>query len=234
MKGEQVPEHGRWAGNPAGEMHGSTADLRIGSRPPTPGLMPLVPADESVVGVQLEQNPAPGRSGRTLVRRGIGAAAVLFLLGGAVVYYREAPDFATSASSPTSPSAAPSGAAPSAGPSRASDPRPSPSVATPRASDSTRSASAPKAIQLNDPSRSARPFQTVRISGTYRGGADTFLQLQRWETGKWLAFPLPARTDKSGRFTTYVDLGRPGRYQLRLLDPASGTASKTFVLVIRG
>ena len=33
MKGEQVPQHGRWGGNPAGEIHGSTADLQ--DRQPT-------------------------------------------------------------------------------------------------------------------------------------------------------------------------------------------------------
>jgi hypothetical protein len=85
-----------------------------------------------------------------------------------------------------------------------------------------------------EPALSAKPFQTVRISGTYRGGADTFLQVQRWEAGKWLAFPVPTKTDQSGRFTTYVELGQPGRYQLRMVDPDSGVTSKPFVLVIRG
>jgi hypothetical protein len=89
-------------------------------------------------------------------------------------------------------------------------------------------------IQLENLADSARPFQTVRIEGTYRGGADTFLRVQRWEGGKWLAFPLPAKTDKSGQFTTFVEFGRPGRYRLRVGDPDSGVRSKTFVLVIAG
>jgi hypothetical protein len=58
--------------------------------------------------------------------------------------------------------------------------------------------------------------------------------VQRWEGGKWLSFPLPAKTDQSGRFTAYVELGQPGRYQLRVLDPDSGGTSKTFMLVIKG
>ncbi len=65
-----------------------------------------------------------------------------------------------------------------------------------------------RTIQLEDLADSARPFQTVRIEGTYRGGPDTFVQVQRWEGGQWLAFPLPAKTDKSGRFTAFVELGR--------------------------
>ena len=34
-----------------------------------------------------------------------------------------------------------------------------------------------------------------------------------------MAFPVPTRTDESGRFTAYVQLDQPGRYQLRMLRP---------------
>jgi hypothetical protein len=88
-------------------------------------------------------------------------------------------------------------------------------------------------IQLEDLADSARPFQNVRIQGTYRGGAGTFLQVQRWEGDKWLTFPLPTKTDQSGRFTAHVELGQPGRYRLRVLDPEFGVKSKPFVLVIK-
>ena len=91
-----------------------------------------------------------------------------------------------------------------------------------------------EAIQVKDVAASARPFETVRIRGSYRDGADTLLRVQRWEDGKWLAFPLPAKTDKSGQFTAYVELGQPGRYRLRLMDPSTGLTSKPFVLVING
>jgi hypothetical protein len=60
------------------------------------------------------------------------------------------------------------------------------------------------------------------------------LRVQRWEGGRWLAFPLPTRTDQSGQFTTYVEFGQPGRYRLRVLEPNSGVTSKPFVLVIKG
>jgi hypothetical protein len=89
-------------------------------------------------------------------------------------------------------------------------------------------------IQVGDVAASARPFQTVRIQGAYRSGPDTFLRVQRWEEGKWLAFPVPTKTDKSGHFTAYVEFGQPGRYRLRMLDPSSGLTSKPFVLVIKG
>jgi hypothetical protein len=89
-------------------------------------------------------------------------------------------------------------------------------------------------IQVEELADSASPFQTVRIEGTYRGGPDTFLQVQRWEGGEWLASPLPAKTDQAGQFTTQVEFGQPGRYRLRVVDPESGVTSKTFVLVIKG
>jgi hypothetical protein len=68
----------------------------------------------------------------------------------------------------------------------------------------------------------------------YPGGPDTLLRVQREESGVWVDFPTPTVTDASGRFTTYVELGQPGRYRLRMLDPASGMTSATFVLLIKG
>jgi hypothetical protein len=100
--------------------------------------------------------------------------------------------------------------------------------------ETTRTGREEAAIQLEDLADPARPFQPVRIEGTYRSGPDTFLRVQRWEGGKWLAFPLPTKTDQSGRFTTHVEFDQPGRYQLRVLDPGSGLTSKPFVLVIKG
>jgi hypothetical protein len=59
------------------------------------------------------------------------------------------------------------------------------------------------------------------------------LRVLRWQGGSWLPFPLPAKTDQSGRFTTYVEFGQPGRYRLRVADPYSGVKSEPFVLVVK-
>jgi hypothetical protein len=123
--------------------------------------------------------------------------------------------------SSSSQSATSGGVSSSSGPSSASDPR-------------SGSAEEQRTIELEDLADFAKPFQTVRIHGTYRGGGDTFLRVQRWEGGKWLDFPLPTKTDESGRFTAYVELGQPGRYALRVRDPDSGVTSKILVLVIKG
>jgi preprotein translocase subunit SecG len=135
----------------------------------------------------------------------------------------------------TTQSATPGSPSSSAGPSQASEPRRPTSTTTPGASDNTGSGSAEQeTIQVESPAQSARPFQTVRIEGTYRGGADILLRVQRWEGGEWVGFPLPTKTDQSGRFTAYVEFGQPGRYQLRVLDPDSGVTSRPFVVVVRG
>jgi hypothetical protein len=107
--------------------------------------------------------------------------------------------------------------------------------ATRSAASNPRSGSAEEEIiELEGAADSATPFETVPIQGTYRGGADTFLRVERWEAGKWIAFPVPAKTDQSGHFTAHVEFGQPGRYRLRVLDPSSGLTSKPFVMVIRG
>jgi hypothetical protein len=131
-------------------------------------------------------------------------------------------------------SATPGAPSPSASPSPASDPGSRPtSTRTPDAGDNPGSGSpAARSIQLKDLAFSARPFQTVRIQGTYQGVAEAFLRVERWEGGNWLAFPLPTKTDQSGQFTTYVEFGQPGRYRLRVLDTNTGVTSKVFVIVI--
>ena len=102
-----------------------------------------------------------------------------------------------------------------------SEPAPSalPATITSSATPGPPSSSAGRVIQLEDPADAAKPFQTVEIQGTYRGGADTSLRVQRWEGGQWLDFPLPTVTDQSGQFTAYVELGEPGRYRLRAAGP---------------
>ena len=177
---------------------------------------------------------APRRLGKH--RRGVPvlAAALVTVIALATAWLTSEP---TPSAVPTAmtQSSTPGRSSSSAVPSPASDPRRPTSTTTPGASDSTGSGSAQgETIQLEASADSAKPFQTVPIRGTHRGGADTFLRVERWEGGKWVPFPLPAKTDQSGQFTAYVELGQPGRYRLRVLDPDSRVTSKPSVLEIRG
>lgn len=110
-----------------------------------------------------------------------------------------------------------------------------PTAATPAATISDADDSGPRdAIEVTTPFKVAKPFETVRILGTYRGGSDTFVQVQHLANGTWQPFPVPAKTDSSGRFTAYVELGQPSRYRLRVVDPQSGITSEPFTLEIKG
>ena len=137
------------------------------------------------------------------------------------------------------PAAMPQQAAPQVLPSNTAPTR-SPDVVPPTSTapdtgDSSRSGAAEyRVIEMHSPAVAAKPFETVRLSGTYRGGEDSLLQVQRWEGGKWLAFPIPMKTDAKGQFTAYVELGHPRRYRLRILHPDSGVKSKPFELLIKG
>lgn len=127
------------------------------------------------------------------------------------------------------------GATPGGSPSSTDQPgAPDPGSPSPAAGDSSDSGPPEDPLQLQEPVSATKPFRTVRLEGTYRGGANTLLRVQRWEEGDWLAFPIPTKTDRTGRFTAYVELGQPGRYRLRVLDPDSGMTSDPHVLVVKG
>ena len=96
-----------------------------------------------------------------------------------------------------------------------------------------RSAAGVESIQVETPAATAEPFETIRIRGSYHGGGQRFLQVQLWVDGTWQPFPVPAKTDGSGRFRAYVELDRPDSYRLRVRDPQSTVTSDPFRLVIK-
>jgi hypothetical protein len=171
---------------------------------------------------------APSRAGLTPLRRGVGAALVLLLLIGAIVYYGRAE---------TSPSVAASGpsAASSASPSAVVDATPLPSSPTPTPGVGGQSASAPAEPTIEvygANSISATPFETVRIRGTYYGGADAFVHAERREGARWVPFPLSAKSDRRGRFVIHVEFGASGPYWVRVVDPAAKLVSREFVVSV--
>ena len=202
---------------PAGPQHDDTVKM-----PGVPAVLsggrhqhPQLP-EQQVLGPEPVQTPAKKRRIGSLA---LAATVLAALLIGAVLFAAGRGGGVTIPSVPTVTATATA---------TVSKPTSEPS------SKSTDTGGAGTAFQLENLDDSARPFQPVRIQGTYRGGPDTFLQVQRWEGGKWLSFPVPTKTDQSGQFTAFVELGQPGRYRLRVLDPDSGVVSKTFVLVIEG
>jgi len=201
---------------PAGPTHDDTVEMSgvpsvfSGGRQVRPQL-----PEQQILGPEPVQTPAEKRRVGSLA---LAATALAALLIGALLFAASRDGGVTARSVPTVTATATATTKPTSEPSN----------------ESTGTVGEGPTIQLEDLPDSARPFETIRIQGTYRGGADTFLRVQRWEGGEWLAFPVPTKTDQSGRFTAYVEFGQPGRYRLRVLDPDSGATSKTSVLMITG
>jgi hypothetical protein len=88
-------------------------------------------------------------------------------------------------------------------------------------------------IETTSSSYFGRPFETVEIAGRYRGVDDRAeLRVQLREPDGWTTFPLPTVTQPSGEFRAYVEVGGPGRYQVRIVDPEEDRASTVLTLLI--
>jgi hypothetical protein len=172
--------------------------------------------EQQVVRPVLVETPTEKRRFRSLA---LAAAALAVLLIGAVFFAASRDGSVTAQSAPTVTATATA---------TVSKPTSEPS------DEPTNSGGQEPTIQLEDLADSARPFEAVRIQGTYPGRPNTILRVQRLERGMWLDFPLQPQTNQSGQFTTFVEFGQPGRYWLRVVDPGSAVTSKPFVLVIRG
>jgi hypothetical protein len=201
---------------PAGPRDDDTAQMPAVLAVLSAGRHPHPPLPEQQAhGPEPVQNPADKRRIGSLA---LAATALAALLIGALLFAASRDGGVTARSVPTVTATATMPV--SKPPSEPSD-------------ESTDSGGEESTIQLEDLAASARPFEAVRIQGRYRGGAGTFLRVQRWEGGRWLDFPLPTKTDQSGRFITQAEFGQPGRFRLRVLDPDSGVTSKPFVVVIK-
>lgn len=75
-------------------------------------------------------------------------------------------------------------------------------------------------------------FGRIYLTGRYRGGNGTTLQVQRFEGGGWSDFPVDTAVS-GGSFSTYVQSGYPGRNRFRVVDPATGRASDPVSVVVR-
>lgn len=84
-------------------------------------------------------------------------------------------------------------------------------------------------LSLDADTTTAAAYERVRLSGTAPAGAQ--LQVQRLENSDWVRFPTSASAGQDGSFTTYVELGRPGDNQLRVVAP-DGSASDPVTIAI--
>jgi hypothetical protein len=235
---ENLPASRTWKRGPLLLAGGDPFSLRPRTR--VPALMHSATSfDDSIPAVATATDAAPrlehskhasAASQRGNSRLGILAVVTALIVAMAsVTAWRIGQPTASGAPAAVTQAAA-SGSSAGAGESGGTDRGAVTSTADNNTSSATRNR---RTIQMADSTVSAKPFQTVRIRGRYDGGADSLVRVERWQSGKWLAFPIPAKTDQAGEFSAYVDLGQPSRYRLRVQDVASGVKSEPFVLVVK-
>lgn len=97
---------------------------------------------------------------------------------------------------------------------------------------STSPAASASRIETTSLTYFGRPFETIQIQGRYRGApGPTRLRLQIQQPSGWAQYPLPAVTQPSGEFRAFVELGQPGKYRLRIVNP-NRDASEVLTLLV--
>ena len=127
-------------------------------------------------------------------------------------------------SAPTSAETSPDETSGSTGSTESSAPT------TPTETTKTRKPKPPKQITLDASPDSAGTYERVNLTGTYRRGEGTSLQVQRKEGGSWVDFPTDASVS-GGTFSTYIETGQTGPNQFRVVDP-TGRASNVVTVQI--
>ena len=74
--------------------------------------------------------------------------------------------------------------------------------------------------------------EQINLTGTYRRGDGATLQVQRFESGGWIDFPVDT-TVTGGRFSAYILTGRTGLNRLRMQDAATGRVSNVVRVTVR-
>jgi len=98
-----------------------------------------------------------------------------------------------------------------------------PGEETPTSTD-TASAAPQFAITLSSASTEVGPMAEIYLTGVYPGGDGAVVQVQRFESGKWVDFPVDASV--SGEtFSTYVQTARLGVNRFRVRDTSGPDVS---------
>lgn len=111
--------------------------------------------------------------------------------------------------------------------------RPSPTEGG-TAGSSPSSAPSPVELDASLSATDAAPMEAVEVTGRVANAAEgTRVQVEMLHPdGRWIAFPLRPVVDGSGSFRTYVEVGRSGLHELRVVEPESGLTSETMSLSI--
>lgn len=101
---------------------------------------------------------------------------------------------------------------------------------TPTETTKTRKPKPAKQITLDASPDSAGTYERVNLTGTYRRGEGSTLQVQRKEGGAWVDFPTDAYVS-GGTFSTYIETGQTGQNRFRVIDPTGRTSNVVSVMI---
>lgn len=83
---------------------------------------------------------------------------------------------------------------------------------------------AKKEISLSASQNSVAPMEQIDLTGVYPGGEGAILQVQRFTSGSWQAFPVTVSVSDE-TFATYVQTSQRGVNRFRVADTDSGLVS---------
>jgi hypothetical protein len=101
----------------------------------------------------------------------------------------------------------------------------------PQHSRSPKPAKAKKEISLSASQTSVEPMDQIDLTGVYPGGEGAILQVQRFTSGSWQAFPVTVSVSDE-TFATYVQTSQSGVNRFRVTDTDSGLTSNEVKVTI--
>ncbi len=87
-------------------------------------------------------------------------------------------------------------------------------------------------IEMDVSPVNARPMERVNLTGTYAGGDNVGLKVQRFVDGSWADFGDVEATVRNGTFATYIQTGRSGENRFRMYDPTADRGSNVVLVTI--
>lgn len=97
--------------------------------------------------------------------------------------------------------------------------------------DRTKTQEPETGITLTAGQSAVGPMQQIDLTGQYPQGEGAILQVQRFQAGAWVDFPVTVSVS-GGTFSTYVQTGQAGVNRFRVFDGDRGEASNEVRITI--
>jgi hypothetical protein len=102
---------------------------------------------------------------------------------------------------------------------------------TPEPGQQSSSTAEPKPITLQSAQSAVAPMQQIDLSGSYPGGDGAILQVQRFEGGSWVDFPVTMSVTGDS-FDTFILTGHTGVNRIRVIDTTNGDKSNEIKVTV--